>query len=258
MWVRGYVTHPDGNAIIINGYNILGMYGILRANIAEDDTVTYDILYANANQGGGNWIHLIKWENDGWSSGTEFVLQREDQYSSTYGQNLPVYEWIPDILTNDVVDETKALNRVRGYFYGDISFKDFNSFKNNLTKTINGYYYNWNSGSWIDGSSSGINEFLTIYDDTTNYNKTNDPWPSNTSMLDYWNNWGVAHKIQQDPETRRVFRESRNLPAFLKNDKMVFPFLCENIRQTVGMDPIRVQSRLPVPFLYHSTYLFTR
>jgi hypothetical protein len=228
MWVRGYVTHPEGTSVIINGYNILGMTGILRANIADDDTVTYDILYANANDGGGNWIRLIKWEEDGWTSGTELVVQSQDTYSAEYGQNLREYEWIDDILTGGVVDETKALNRVRGYFYGDISFKDFDTFKNNLTTTINGYYYNWNSGGWINDN---ISEFVTIYDAENYDNRINDPWPWDTDIEEYWSNWGVAHKIDQDPE------------LFLTdtfNGKLMKTWLAENDMSSIDFNNVGV------------------
>ncbi|MDY6933235.1 MAG: hypothetical protein SVZ03_03320 [Spirochaetota bacterium] len=198
MWVRGYVTHPNGNAVIINGYNILGMSGILRANISDDDVVTYDILYANGNQGGGSWIHLIKWNNDNWTSGTELIVQYDDDYSSTYGQYYPVYDWIPDILTSDVVDEQKAINRVRGYFYGDVSFNDFNAFKNNLTKTVSGDIWNYDTDDWESGSFS---EFFSIYNSEDWGDMKNSRYAPSDNPKQYWDNWGVAHKIEQDAET---------------------------------------------------------
>lgn len=46
IWVRGYSPTPAGDALIMNGYNILGLFGIIRANI-DGTSVTYDHLYQN-------------------------------------------------------------------------------------------------------------------------------------------------------------------------------------------------------------------
>lgn len=45
VWIRGYTITPDGQELIMNGYNIRGINGIIRATVDADLEVTYDSLF---------------------------------------------------------------------------------------------------------------------------------------------------------------------------------------------------------------------
>jgi len=113
-WVRGYVTDPEGNYIIMNGNGIRGMNGMIKATIIDASTVDYKLLFPNTNSiSGASWINLIKYYSDTWTSPTAVIKQTNNAYSSTY-------EWIPEVLTDDVFDPAKFSARVSSYFYSEI------------------------------------------------------------------------------------------------------------------------------------------
>lgn len=111
MWVRGYETTPTGNALILNGQNINGLSGIMRANITSPSTVTYDLLYPSGIN--YTYISLVQW-------GTSTNAQAIVDYDYTN------YTWDPSVLTNGVLDQTKLLAKVAGYYFGSVSISPSN------------------------------------------------------------------------------------------------------------------------------------
>lgn len=59
IWVRGYKVSPAGATqqnVILNGYGIRGINGLLRANVVNDSTITYDPLF-DSSSNNGNWFN---------------------------------------------------------------------------------------------------------------------------------------------------------------------------------------------------------
>lgn len=121
-WVRGYVTSPDGSYVVMNGYNIRGMNGIIRVNIEGPKTVSYELLYGNANSG-SNWIRLYQYYDDTWESGTEIVDMVSQSWDAT------AFEWREDVLNaaGDAVAEAALIEKISPYFYGEVSVDPANS-----------------------------------------------------------------------------------------------------------------------------------
>lgn len=111
MWVRGFETAPDGSYIVMNGENIRGMRGIIRANLDEAE-IEYELLYGSTNS---DWIRLYTHYTDTWEKGTEIIDQLEDY----------THEWRDDVLDDsNNLDEQKLIDRVSVLFYEQVTTVD--------------------------------------------------------------------------------------------------------------------------------------
>ncbi len=106
-WVRGYTADPNGNYLIMNGYNIRGMNGIIKATVIDAENVEYQYLYPNANAVGA-WVCLTKYYGDTWTNPTAIIKQTTQSWSD--------YAWIDDVLTDGSFDGEKFTARVASYF----------------------------------------------------------------------------------------------------------------------------------------------
>ncbi|HOZ72343.1 MAG TPA: hypothetical protein PK179_07490 [Spirochaetales bacterium] len=107
-WVRGYTTDPSGNYLIMNGYNIRGMNGIIKATIVDATTVEYQLLYPNSC-GMNTWIGLTKYYGDGWTSPTAVIKQTTQGWPTSY-------DWLDEVTTSGVFDGAKFTARIASYF----------------------------------------------------------------------------------------------------------------------------------------------
>ena len=59
MWVRGFEISPSGEYVVLNGWNIRGMSGLIKAAISYDNTtITYTPLYASdTSSGDTDWFN---------------------------------------------------------------------------------------------------------------------------------------------------------------------------------------------------------
>lgn len=109
-WVRGYKTEPLGNYLILNGYNIRGMNGIIKANIVDAATFDYELLYPNANASNACWIWLVKGFGDTWTSPTVVMRQTTQYYPYTY-------EWLAEVKDSEgKFSSSKFIARVKNFF----------------------------------------------------------------------------------------------------------------------------------------------
>lgn len=116
VWVRGYNTTASGNAVILNGNDINGMSGIIRANLQQSGFPTYDLLYSTT-QNYSTWINLQ--ENTG-GMVTPNALFYKDTTANTY-------KWVSEVLTTGgTLDKTKLLARVNSLFYSTPTIADEN------------------------------------------------------------------------------------------------------------------------------------
>lgn len=113
-WVRGYTTEPNGNYIIMNGNNIRGMNGIIKANVRSPTLVDYELLYPNANSQVGSWVYLVKGYSDSWTSPTAVIKLANPNYPYTFS-------WLEEVNTNSAFDEAKFKSRVARYFVSGAS-----------------------------------------------------------------------------------------------------------------------------------------
>lgn len=108
-WIRGYVTNPTGDFLVINGQNIRGMNGIIKVSnldyVLPETAPTYQLMYGDANN--GNWIRLYKYYADSWVNNTELIDQKADSS----------FEWRDDVKTSDDVDINKIYTKIQPFFY---------------------------------------------------------------------------------------------------------------------------------------------
>lgn len=107
-WVRGYTTDPSGNYLIMNGYNIRGMNGIIKATIIDATNVEYQLLYPNS-YGMSVWIGLTRYYGDGWTSPTAVIKQTTQGWPTSYA-------WLDEVKTSGAFDGAKFTARVASYF----------------------------------------------------------------------------------------------------------------------------------------------
>jgi hypothetical protein len=113
-WVRGYSPNKSGNAIILNGYNINGMSGIIRANLQGTGSPTYDLLYSSGTN--MSYIQLLQYYNSGYSCPTSIIAQ--DATNS--------YTWDSSVLTAGTLDKAKLLSRISTLYYTTPTITDEN------------------------------------------------------------------------------------------------------------------------------------
>jgi hypothetical protein len=65
VWVRGFEVNPNGDYMVLNGYNVRGMNGILKADIIDASTLEYTPMY-KSDDGQGDWFDPIYWEWEDW------------------------------------------------------------------------------------------------------------------------------------------------------------------------------------------------
>ena len=114
-WIRGYTTTPTGSSVILNGENIRGMNGIMKASDTTDSVPEIELLYSSSNN--SSWINLSRWVDADWESSTELISYDHSTYPY-------IYEWLDEVKTSSVVDTDKILARVMAYYVGDVSIKD--------------------------------------------------------------------------------------------------------------------------------------
>lgn len=126
MWVRGYTTTPAGNALILNGYNIQGKSGIMRANITSPSTATYDLLY----QSGMNYYNF------------NLVEYSLSTMPTTIIDGSITNMWDPSVMNGVNLDKTKLLAVIAPLYLGTVTISDAN-FQALLALNLND-----NSGSY--------------------------------------------------------------------------------------------------------------
>jgi hypothetical protein len=108
IWVRGYLPNATGDYLVINGYNIRGMDGIIKVNVIGPNEVTYEPLYTNNS----DWFHLYTSYYNNWENNTEIIDQINSGSTSASD-----FAWRDDVKTSDVVDIDKILAKIQPYFY---------------------------------------------------------------------------------------------------------------------------------------------
>jgi len=149
-WVRGYTTSPMGNSVILNGYNINSMSGIIRANILSPSSISYDLLYSNTNN--TTWINLCQYANNSWVNPTAIIAQ------DTSWQ----YAWSSAVCTNGILDKAKLLAIVAPYYLGDA---DITSEMLSELASININDYD-SSAWWTSTYGSNLGNFINSYGET--------------------------------------------------------------------------------------------
>jgi len=154
VWVNNYIPDPSGNALIMSGQNIRGMSGLIRANIIDWDTVTYDLIYPESLNVELAYYDNCTYEPDG-------VLIK-----NLTATNKWVWDGSVTVDGNDggQVDTGKVLEKVSRYFYiGDVYYKtDQESRLNSIDLNASHptyYYYTW--GDYISSFPENfLNEFF--------------------------------------------------------------------------------------------------
>ena len=110
-WLRSYMPNTTGTALIMNGYNINGMSGIIRANLPTSGSPTCELLYPQNLS--STWVNL---QQNGDSTNGNAIMS----------YNNSTYLWDPSVLTNSNLDKEKLLARVASYFYSTPTITDSN------------------------------------------------------------------------------------------------------------------------------------
>lgn len=113
VWVRGYANNSTGDSILLNGNNINGMSGIIRANLKENGLPTYDVLYSTRFYNGMG-VYLQQVQNGPLNQN---ALIKYDYQESKF-------KWDDSVLTNGFVDKAKLLSRVESLFVSSPSLKE--------------------------------------------------------------------------------------------------------------------------------------
>lgn len=109
IWVNGFEASSTGSSVIINGDNIRGMSGIMKADISQGSDPVINLLYGNSNVG---WIQLYKNSTDSWTSSTALI---------EYNSSTLTYSWLSEVTDGSGnPDINKVKNRIQGYYAGDI------------------------------------------------------------------------------------------------------------------------------------------
>lgn len=199
-WVRGYTVDHKGDYVVMNGNNIRGMNGIIKANIINESTVEYDLVYPNANSA-GNWINLTKWEGSSWTSPTNVLLQMQGGSS---------YKWLSEVLTNDSFDSVKFTRRVSSYF----------KFGNSLVFKVPAPAW-WPMNNDLNASVYGSNESVSIGYGLKTKELTKANYPSMTigQLLSHWEfaEYALCEIYEADGSTGRpiLFKDWLNKPENL-------------------------------------------
>jgi len=122
-WVRGYTPNKSGDALILNGYNINGMSGIIQAKLQATGTPTYDLLYSSGTN--MSYIQLAQCYNIGYSYSCPTALITQD---SSY-----IWKWDDSVLTGGSLDKAKLLAKVATLYKDPPTLTDENF---NLIKSV--------------------------------------------------------------------------------------------------------------------------
>ncbi len=118
-WIRGYNTAPTGSALIINGYNVRGMSGIIKATVSSGSNPEIDLLYSTNSS---SWVSLAMDTDYTWDNPTSLM-----NYTYTYNQATYSYDytfsWDNDVLSDSNVVEDKILQRIQPYYIGAVTLK---------------------------------------------------------------------------------------------------------------------------------------
>ena len=117
VWVRGYISSLDGNYVIINGYNIRGMNGIIKVSDLDSETQSYELMYSDSS-GGGTWINLYKHYDNNWEGNTELINMTSQSWTGSS------FEWRDDVKTGGLVDIDKICAKIQPYFVEKPTIKD--------------------------------------------------------------------------------------------------------------------------------------
>jgi len=121
LWVRGYTPNKSGNALILNGYGINGMSGIIRANLQTTGNPTFDLLYSSDMS--YNYIQLFQSGYGGSTCPTSIVKENP----------IGFYSWDSSVVTAGSLDKAKLLARIAPLYYGTPTISDENF---NLLKSV--------------------------------------------------------------------------------------------------------------------------
>ena len=72
VWVRGFKISPDGQTVVLNGWNIRGINGILKVNIGEDNELTYESVFSEQDTSSEQWFDPVYWEWMDWNNQVQF------------------------------------------------------------------------------------------------------------------------------------------------------------------------------------------
>lgn len=119
-WVRGYTPNAAGDALIINGYDINGMSGIIHVKLQATGYPTYEQLYFSDM----NYVQLAQGYNFSWP--TAIITQESSEVPDSWA-------WDSSVLTEGSLDKEKLLSRIASLYKTPPSITDENF---NLIKSV--------------------------------------------------------------------------------------------------------------------------
>ena len=171
-WVRGFKISPDGSYVILNGYNIRKMNGILKVDITSNSELVYNKIYDSNS----NYYYPIYGDTDWGKNGL-------------FSENNETYSWNEHWYTNQ--------DKTTGTLDYNAIINDISSF---YTTSVD-FFYN---------GKRGEEALVNIFGNTDLYDDYNDIFGNNNDYYYFFKQY-IKNSDKTDAKTIEEFKTENSI-----------------------------------------------